>query len=131
LAQQCNFILVCRPESHITLYEHLEGINLPTVTTKRWTGKVEETYTYRYLNAVLLKDSDDALLVNWCGLTVNRPDGKVVYQNAFATNHPITDGTLADIVLAGRTRWKVENENNDTLKTKGYNPGIIRFKKKY
>ena len=66
LAQQFNFILVCRPESHPTLYEHLEGIDLPTVTTKRWTGKVEQTYTYRYLNAVPLKNSDNALLVNWC-----------------------------------------------------------------
>lgn len=31
LDQQFNFILVCRPESHTTLYEHLEGIDLPTV----------------------------------------------------------------------------------------------------
>lgn len=112
---------MCRPESHPTLYEHLEGINLPTVTTKRWTGKVEETYTYRYLNGVPLRDGDDALLVNWCELTLSRPDGKVVYKNSFATNHPITDATVAEMVLAGRTRWKVENENNNTLKTKGYN----------
>lgn len=121
LAQQFNFILVCRPESHPTLYEHLEGIDLPTVTTKRWTGKVEETYTYRYLNAVPLKDGNNALLVNWCELTVSRPDGKVVYKNSFATNHLITHDKVAEIVLAGRTRWKVENENNNTLKTKGYN----------
>lgn len=121
LAQQFNFILVCRPESHPTLYEHLQGIDLPTVTTKRWTGKVEETYTYRYLNAVPLKDGNNALLVNWCELTVSRPDGKVVYKNSFATNHLITHDKVAEIVLAGRTRWKVENENNNTLKTKGYN----------
>ena len=119
--QQFNFILVCRQESHPTLYEHLEGIDLPTVTTTRWTGKVEETWTYRYLNRVPLKDSDDALLVNWCEVTVSRPDGQVTYKNAFATNHFLTAHTVAEIVLAGRTRWKVENENNNTLKTKGYN----------
>ena len=121
LAQQFNFILVCRPESHTTLYEHLEGIALPTLTTKRWTGKVEETYSYRYLNGVPLIDDDDALLVNWCELTVSRPDGKVTYKNSFATHHTITDDTVAEIVRSGRTRWKVENENNNTLKTKGYN----------
>ena len=121
LGQQFNFILVCRPESHTTLYEHLEGIALPTFTTKRWTGKVEETYTYRYLNGVPLRDGDDALLVNWCELTVRRSDGKVTYKNSFTTNHLITNDTVAQIVLAGRTRWKVENENNNTLKTKGYN----------
>jgi TfoX/Sxy family transcriptional regulator of competence genes len=121
LTQQFNFILVCRPESHTTLYEHLEGIELPTVTTKRWTGKVEETSTYRYLNGVPLRDSEDALRVNWCELTVTLPNGKVTYKNSFATNHLITHETVAEIVLAGRTRWKVENENNNTLKTKGYN----------
>jgi hypothetical protein len=52
---------------------------------------------------------------------VTRPDGKVVYKNSFATNHNITEQTVVEIVLAGRTRWKVENENNNTLKTKGYN----------
>ncbi|NJN02346.1 MAG: ISNCY family transposase [Leptolyngbyaceae cyanobacterium RM1_1_2] len=121
LTQQFNFILGCPPESYTTLYEHLEGIDLPTVTTKRWTGKVEETYTYRYLNGVPLKDGDDALLVNWCELTVSRSDGKVIYKNSFATNHLITDNTVAEVVLAGRARWKLENENNNTLKTKGYN----------
>jgi hypothetical protein len=70
---------------------------------------------------VPLKDGEDALLVNGGELTVSRPDGKVVYKNSFATNHPITDDTVAEVVLAGRTRWKVENENNNTLKTKGYN----------
>jgi hypothetical protein len=121
LAQQFNFILVCCPESHITLYEHLEGIHLPTVTAKRWTGKIEEIYTYPYLNAVPLTADEDALRVNWCELSVSRPDRKVVYKNSFATSHPISDDTVAEIVLAGRTRWKVENENNNTLKTKGYN----------
>lgn len=121
LTQRLNFILVCRPESHPTLYDHLEGINLPTKVVKRWLGKVEETSTYRYLNGVPLKDGEDALLVNWCDVTVTRSDGKGGYNNSFVTSYQITDETVVDIVLAGRTRWKVENENNNTLKTKGYN----------
>lgn len=103
LSQELNFILVCRPDSHETLYEHLEGISLPTLIRKRWTGKLEETHTYRYLNQVPLRDGDDALLVNWCELTVTRPNGKVIYQNAFATNHIITDQTVEEIIFAGRT----------------------------
>jgi hypothetical protein len=121
LEQQFNFILTCLPTSHQTLYEHLEGLSLPTVIRTKWTGKVEEIYTYRYLNRVPIKDGEDALLVNWCELTVTRPSGKVVYQNSWATSHLITPETVIDIVRAGRTRWKVENENNNTLKTKGYN----------
>jgi hypothetical protein len=121
LEQQFNFILTCLPTSHKTLYEHIEGVSLPTVIRKKWTGKIEETYTYRYSNGLPLKVSEDALLVNWCELTVTRPDGQVIYKNSWATNHFITDETVIEIVRAGRTRWKVENENNNTLKTKGYN----------
>ena len=66
------------------------------------------------------RDGEDALMVNWCELTTTRQDGKVTYHNAFATNHPISAANVAEIVLAGRSRWKVENENNNTLKTKGY-----------
>jgi len=121
LRESFHFILVCRPDSHQTLYQHLDGIALPTVVCKRWTGKTEEIYTYRYLNQVPLRDDDDALLVNWCEITVTRTDGKQLYKNAFATDHWITDQTVAAIVQSGRARWKVENENNNTLKTKGYN----------
>ncbi|MCP3867599.1 MAG: ISNCY family transposase, partial [Gammaproteobacteria bacterium] len=53
-------------------------------------------------------------------LTTTRQDGKVIYRNAFATNHTITAANVAEVVRAGRARWKVENENNNTLKTKGY-----------
>mgnify|MGYP006300114279 CR=1 FL=1 len=97
------------------------GIDLPTVIVKRWTGTVEETWTSRYLNGVPLRDGEDALWVNWCELTVSRPDGRVTYHNAFVTRYLITDDTVTEIVQAGRTRWKVENKNNNTLKTKGYN----------
>ena len=27
---------------------------------------------------------------------------------------------MPEVVAAGRSRWKIENENNNTLKTKGY-----------
>ena len=121
LDQQLDFILVCRPESHTTLYEPLDGIVRPTVTVQRWTGKVEETYTYRYRNGVPLRNSAEALLVNWCEVTVSRPDAKVTYKNSVATNHTLSDENVAEIVRAGRARWKVANENNNTLKTKDYN----------
>jgi hypothetical protein len=122
-----NFILICKPDSHKTLYEWVElleeGIDRHTVTVTRWNGKTREVYTYRYANDVPLRDSDDALRVNWVELTITTKEGKVLYHNAFVTNHKITDKNVENIVLCGRTRWKVENENNNTLKTKGYNLG--------
>ena len=119
-----NFIFVCKPDSHKTLYEWVADLEkletIHTVVVERRRGKKRETETYRFVNQVPLRDSDDALMVNWCELTTTIPDGKVVYHNAFATNHIIDESNVADIVASGRARWKIENENNNTLKTKGY-----------
>ena len=71
-------------------------------------------------NGVPLAEGENALKVNWCELTVTDPGGKVVYLNGFITDFKITDENVAGIVTAGRARWKIENENNNTLKTKGY-----------
>ena len=88
---------------------------------KRWTGKQYETDTYRYVSAVPLRDADDALMVNWCELTsIRTADGKLLYRNAFATSLTVDDTNVAEVVASGRARWKIENENNNTLKTKGY-----------
>ena len=46
--------------------------------------------------------------------------GKLLYHNAWITDWAITAGHVAGLVSAGRARWKIENENNNVLKTKGY-----------
>jgi hypothetical protein len=125
LSKELNFILVCKPDSHKSLYEWLrvleDGGDMRSLVISRWNGKFREIYTYRYTNGAPLRDTEDALLINWVELTITREDGKLTYKNAFATNHTINDKTVEAIVDAGRARWKVENEHNNTLKTKGYN----------
>ncbi len=119
-----NFIFVCLPESHETLYKRiaeLDSLNLvQTRVIKRFDGNDCEIDTYRFANQVPLRAGNDALMVNWCELKTTAPDGKVLYHNAFATDHKINSYNVPEVVAAGRTRWKVENENNNTLKTKGY-----------
>jgi hypothetical protein len=125
LAAGFNFVYVCKASSHKTLYKRVAELELEgavkTVLVKHWLeDKVYKTDTYRFVNQVPLRDGQDALLVNWCELTTTLVDGTLVYKNAFISNHLITTQNLKDVVVAGRTRWKVENENNNTLKTKGY-----------
>ena len=86
----------------------------------RWTGKSRETWTYRFANDVPLTDLDDPLRVNWCELMITNEKGSILYQNAFITDHILTDENVEMVVESGRARWKIENENNNTLKTKGY-----------
>jgi hypothetical protein len=118
------FILVCKPDSHPTLYAEVarreRGHNLHQVTHRHHTPQGLLLYTYRYAAQLPLRATDDALQVNWCELTITTEPGQHLYHNAFITREPITQKTVAQLVTAGRTRWKVENENNNTLKTKGY-----------
>ena len=124
LAADWNFIFVCKPTSHKTLYEWLEGLEhsaaVHTLTRQRRKGKRQELDSYRFANQLPLRDGDEALNVNWCELTTTDEKGKVLYRNAFISNRPIDANNVEAVVQAGRTRWKVENENNNTLKTKGY-----------
>jgi hypothetical protein len=122
--ERLPFILVCKPDSHPTLYERLERLELGKgrhqVTLRHYTPTGMALYTYRYANQLPLRATDNTVQVNWGELTITTEDGSRLYQNAFVTQEKITRKNVASLVVAGRTRWKVENENNNTLKTKGY-----------
>ncbi len=76
---------------------------------------------YRYLNDVWLRSGQDALSVNWFEITeVHAETGQQLYYNSFISNHKVTDDNVAELAQAGRSRWKIENENNNVLKNKGY-----------
>lgn len=120
-----HFLFVCKPDSHKSLSEWVEllepGKDLYKLTLRMKNKNRWETHSYRYANNVPLVDADDALRINWCEVTITGPNGESLYKNAFITDFKITDGNVAGIVVSGRARWKIENENNNTLKTKGYN----------
>jgi len=159
LEKGLDFILVCKEESHKTLYEYVDYLaeDIDTVEVRRWEGTSEVVDRYRFLNGVPLRDGEDALEVNWCEIITRTKDSKskkenekekenkneckngngsgsdsdsdsdsdndgwqITYKNAFVTNFEITKKNVAEIVADGRVRWKVENENNNVLKTKGY-----------
>lgn len=120
------FVFVCKPDSHPALYEwiaSLAGVNgLETKQVRRWNGRHGEICSYRFVNQVPLRAGDDALLVNWLELTITHEEtGKVLFHNAWVTNHRLSPNNVAHLAKVGRTRWKVENENINVLKTKGYN----------
>jgi hypothetical protein len=124
-AQNFHFIFTCKPDSHKTLYEFVEGLKrtqmIEGMQVKRWTGKRHEIDQYWYVNEVPLRDGKDALLVNWFEIITTDLQGKILYRNAFVTDHEVNESTVASLVENGRTRWKTENENNNTLKRHGYN----------
>jgi len=123
--QEMNFLCVCKPQSHKYLEEcihsHRQCGEVETLTTTEWTGKEHRSTTYEWIEDVPLRATEDAMTVGWVSVRVSGEDGRKIYRNSFITNHPLTKETVAGIVAAGRARWKVENEDINTLKTKGYN----------
>lgn len=125
LSKNFHFVLVCKPDSHKTLYEWVDAFektnDISMFSTRKWNGRFHENWHYRYINQLPIKDGKDVLAVNWVELTITHTGTKeILYKNAFMTDFPVDLTNAAIIVQAGRSRWKVENENNNVLKTKGY-----------
>jgi hypothetical protein len=120
-----NFILVCKPDSHVALHEQVDFLTkmgqVEQVRMRHWNGRYAEIHPYRWVNGVPLRRGEDALQVNWCEVTITRQDhGQELYPNAFVTHHALTRANVVPIVRDGRARWKSENETHNVLKTKGY-----------
>ncbi len=116
-----NFILTCKPASHKTIAEYLQGAELEEhhqTVCKR--GK-RTTTIYRWLAGVPLRATADAIPVNWFSIEIRNAAGKRTYYNSFVTDLPVTADTVAELAACGRARWKIENETFNVLKTTGYN----------
>ena len=124
MKERIHFIFVAKAQSHKYLYEEIESLEslgeVRQVTHLHRNGSKRRTYQYRYLNDVALKDQADNNRVNWAELSITDEAGKVTFRIAVVTDHLINDENVIRLIEAGRCRWKIENEDFNTLKTKGY-----------
>ena len=112
-------------DSHPQLYETVACLEAQRVLgrhqKRRWSGKYGEILTYRYANHLPLRGDQDSMMVNWVELTITHAEtGEMVYKNAFVTDFEVLETTAEALARDGRARWKIENENNNILKTTGY-----------
>lgn len=125
LDHDLHFLFSCKADSHAVLYQWVDSFTaagkVDTFSIRKWNGKHSERWRYRFLNDLPLRGGEDALMVNWCELHITHQDtGETLYHNAWVTDIAITERNVTELVACGRARWKVENENNNVLKTKGY-----------
>jgi len=125
LAHNLHFLFVCKPDSHTTLYEWVNGVlaagKEKTVSIRKWNGRYRERWTYRFIQDLPLRAGDDGLRVNWVDLQITHDEtNESLYHNSWVTDLTVTKGNVVEIAHCGRSRWKGENENNNVLKTKGY-----------
>ena len=121
LAEGASFIFTCKPSSHKTLSEYLEGVKLDSFSETDGIGSARRIYRYRWMADVPLRDGKDALTVNWLGVTISDEKGKTTYDGAFVTSLPVTADNVVETAACARARWKIENETFNVLKNNGYN----------
>ena len=115
-----DFIFTCKPTSHKALYDFINGAEPFRHEEKVRRRNAKETFRYRWIEAVPIRDGKDAILVNWIGFEIVDAKGKVKYSMAWVTSLAVSKDNVAEIVACGRARWKIENESFNVLKNHGY-----------
>lgn len=108
-----HFIMVCLPDLHPFLYEQvaeLTKLNLVSeVVARLWNGRYWERWTYHFVNDLFLRDSADAILVNWCEIIIMCEDTQAIWPQplGFSLAHgadPDRRSLPADSPRLGRTQ---------------------------
>ena len=119
-----DFIFRVKEGSHKTLFSYLDGVTWPTKrVVKKTPGRKQPNliYQYRIAEQLPIRDGNDALNVNYVELQIRRVgDRKPTQSFRFITSLDVTKANAAEIVAAGRARWKIENEGFNLLKRHGY-----------
>jgi hypothetical protein len=116
-----HFIFVCKPSSHPLIQEYLIGAELGLLEKTVKRGKQHFIHRYRWLHGVPLRDSSDAMTLNWFEIEIISDKGETNYRNSFVTDLPVSANSVVELAACGRARWKIENETFNVLKNKGYN----------
>ena len=123
-----DFLFVCKPDSHKCLYDFLHPALYHSTGWLRVRNARQhiEFHRYRWQTGVPVRDGADAVTGTWIEFTIRRKTSggkglKQTYYNTFFTSLEVTDDNVAAIARAGRSRWKIENENFNCLSRHGYN----------
>lgn len=115
------YIIGVKPKSHKTLFAQFEGRkkngNLNELILKE--GQI--THHFYWMNNVSL-NSTSGIKTNFIYYEQKRL-GVVIKKFSWVTSEKVRKSNVEKLVKAGRSRWKIENEQFNTLKNQGYNFG--------
>lgn len=116
-----SYIITAKPKANsLLLNTVIQGLSDGSTQELHSTTTDGYPCGYRYANNVPLNHEHKNLLINFIDYWEEYPDG-TTFMYACVTDIPLTADNVADVVKAGRARWKVENETFNTLKNQGYN----------
>ena len=115
-----SYILVAKPSDHKFLFNGLSIIKQrDEINTFEFSDQKGRHHIYEWFNGLPLNGTKQADNVNFFEYTIIADD-KVAFHCSWVTSIPIDQANVKMLVKGGRARWKIENENFNTLKNLGY-----------
>lgn len=116
-----HFILAVKPGDHDFLFKaHDQAVKKGKTIEVITEDEAGVIHYLRFVNGLPLNASNSDLLVNFLEY-FESTDNKILYHNSWITDFTINRENAFQIMRGGRARWKMENENFNTLKNQGYN----------
>jgi len=111
-----EYVIGVKSGDHKFLFDWIRHAKAETIVINKGTTK----HTFRYVNDVPLNDEHYDYRVNVLEYWEEKSNGKKQYFS-WVISFKLTSENVFDLMLAGRARWKIENETFNTLKNNGYN----------
>lgn len=125
-----SFVLSVKEGSQKSLFKQFASLQADkkirkfkkTRKERKRAGIREVVCTYEYANNLYLNDSHTDIKVNMVWYEErDGATGELLKKFCFITDIDLNKQNVREVVKAGRSRWKIENETFNTLKNQGYN----------
>ncbi len=115
-----SYIIVAKPSDHKILYNKFNSLDIEgkvnVIRLKDLKGRV---HVYEWVNQIQLNGNKNSVLVNYFEYTILNEE-KISFNSSWVTDIQINENNIFDLARGGRAKWKIENENFNTLKNQGY-----------
>lgn len=117
-----QFVIGIRPEGNASLFAQWEGRRERQEAVHVTVEDQEGLHCYGFTNNLALNTSNSEVRVNMIYYELTSKKGKKT-TFTWITSVKLTRSNVQKLALAGRSRWKIENETFNTLKNQGYHYG--------
>ena len=122
-SKRLHYLLVAKPDSHKEMFEWVEEIEqMGESLHGQWQegpAPQRRLYEWRVVEQVPLA-ATRRVAVQFVEVWERDRSGKLLYHNSWVTDLEVTTENIAVIVKIGRSRWKIENEQFNVQKNRGY-----------
>lgn len=119
LSQQMDFIIVIKEGYVLVQVESLRKTT--SLKSHSWKKDKHVICCAKWADNLILNGTNNDLKVHYLEYEeIDERSGKVLYSNKWITNIKPEKTNVEQLVKAGRSRWKIENETFNTLKNQGY-----------